>query len=292
MKINYNSTVNIKQLLNELNIYLKKRWGQNLLINEGARNKIVDLLDIKENERIWEIGPGIGSMTELILTKTKALTVFEIDYGLIRFLEKQFSINNNINQNHFRIVQGDFLKTWKTELETNGPPDKIISNLPYSSASAIISAIIENNSIPKKMVFTVQKELANRITAEISTKSYSSFSVLCQYGCNIKLCGDLHSGSFFPKPEVISTIIEMTPANRVLKPTNEKIFLKLFRGLFQSRRKTIKNNLKNNIKIPGLNTEDLIKAAEGAGIDITRRAETYFINDFIFFSNEICKLIK
>ena len=290
MKINHNSTVEIKRLLKELNIYLKKRWGQNFLINESARNKIVDLLNPEENDKIWEIGPGIGSMTELLLARTEHLTVFEIDYGLIRFLEKQFSkiYNSEGKKKHIRIVQGDFLKTWKKELDTNGAPDKIISNLPFSSASAFIFTMIKN--IPTKMVFTVQKELARRITAKINTKSYSSFSVLCQYACNTKLCGDLQSGSFFPRPEVTSTIIEITPQNRAVSPPVEKILFNLVRGLFQSRRKTIRNNILKNIK--NIDTELAIKASEYAGIDLTRRAESYSIEDFIRFSEEIYKLIN
>jgi 16S rRNA (adenine1518-N6/adenine1519-N6)-dimethyltransferase len=288
MKINYNSKTEIKNLLKELNIYLKKRWGQNFLINEGVRNKIINILDPGKNEKIWEIGPGIGSMTETLINKTDNLTVFEIDKGLINYLKEYF--REYSEKGAFRIIEGDFLKTWKEEIRKNGIPDKIIGNLPYNSASAFILTLIENNSVPSRMVFTVQKELAQRITAEKNTKNYSSFSVLCQYACTTKYCGNISPGSFFPKPEVTSAVIEMIPNKKLLDPVSESIFLRIVKGLFQSRRKTIKNNIRSNITIKNTTQEEIMNAASAAGIDILHRAEDYRVADFIKFSNEICRI--
>lgn len=290
MKINYNSKHEIKKLLQELNICLKKRWGQNFLINENARNNIINILNPEKEEKIWEIGPGIGSITEILLAKTDSLTVFEIDKGLIRFLNEYFAMFIKSEDKYFNIVDGDFLKTWEKELKINGAPDKIIGNLPYSSASAFIVTLIENNAVPAKMVFTVQKELAQRITAKTNTKSYSSFSVLCQYACTIKIRGDINSGSFFPKPDITSTIIEMTPNKRLQNPASDKIFLQLVKGLFSSRRKTIKNNIRSNITINNVSNESIYNAAFNANIDIQKRAEYYNVSDFINFSNEIQKI--
>jgi 16S rRNA (adenine1518-N6/adenine1519-N6)-dimethyltransferase len=290
MKINFNSAAEIRNLLKDLKIYLKKRWGQNFLINEGVRNKIVGLLDPLRNEKIWEIGPGIGSITEILINKTNSLTVFEIDKGLVRFLQEYFSTFISGEKNSLSIKEGDFLKTWKEEMKRKGLPDKIIGNLPYSSASAFIRTLIENNSVPSAMVFTVQKELAQRITAKTNTKNYSSFSVLCQYACGITLCGDINPGSFFPRPEVVSTIIKMVPSGIQLDPVVKPVFLKLVKGLFRSRRKTIKNNIRNNIDIKNISKDTILNAAHSAGIDISDRAENYSVSDFIRFSSEICRI--
>ena len=239
--MNYNSQKSIQDFLLEHGLALQKKFGQNFLIAKDIREHIVSVIDINLGSNIWEIGPGLGSMTALILEKlqTGKLSVFEIDKGFIEILKKFFG-------SKIEIVEGDFIKTWKKYKTISGmpAPDRIFGNLPYNSASAIIVSLIEENSVPEKMVFTVQKEAAQRIAAKPGTKDYSSFSVLCQIACDIKIETDIKGGAFFPVPDVTSSLISMTPHNRYNVIKNRKAFSQFLRTLFKARRKTILNNLK------------------------------------------------
>ena len=241
--MNYNSQKNIQDILSMYNLAPQKKFGQNFLISKDVREHILSVIDIDTNGKanIWEIGPGLGSMTALILEKLKTgkLSVFEIDKGFIELLKKFFD-------NRIEVVEGDFVKTWKKYKSIPGmpAPDRIFGNLPYNSASAIIASLIEENSVPEKMVFTVQKEAAQRIAAKPGTKDYSSFSVLCQVACDIKIEADIKGGAFFPVPDVTSSLISMTPHTRYSVIKDRKAFSQFLRILFRARRKTILNNLK------------------------------------------------
>ncbi|ETZ18744.1 Dimethyladenosine transferase [Borrelia duttonii CR2A] len=176
MNINYNSINSIKNVLKNKNIAPRKIWGQNYLINENIREKIIDALDIKKNEKIWEIGPGLGAMTATLLNKANFLTAFEIDPKYSEILNEKFGQLKN-----FKLIEGDFLKTYKQEKTSI---NKIVSNLPYNIASKVISTLIEDE-ILTHMVFTVQKELAERMIAKEGNKNYSSFTILVQSHFNV-----------------------------------------------------------------------------------------------------------
>ena len=173
-----------------------------------------------------------------------------------------------------------------------GIPDKVVGNLPYSSASALIGAFAENEFFPGKMIFTVQRELARRMTAHPGTKNYSSFSVLCQYAFYIRECFELKPGSFYPAPEVISTVIELKPEVGVEAPEDRELFLLLVRALFGSRRKTIKNNLTGSKLLKSYSKSLLLQAAELEGIEPGTRAEELPLEAFISLSNRITKIAE
>ena len=179
--VNPDSPAAIRALLEERGLSLKKRWGQNFLINRGARERLVSLLAPEPQEMIWEIGPGLGSMTADILDRARSVLAFEIDHGLCRYLQESLG-----NRPSFTLVPGDFLETWRETAEARGLPDRIMGNLPYSAASIIIAEILEGQLKPGAMIFTVQRELADRMASPPGRKSYSSFSVLCQACCTVK----------------------------------------------------------------------------------------------------------
>ncbi len=149
-------------------------------------------------------------------------------------------------------------------MRLHGAPDRILGNLPYSSASLMIADIIEAGLRPARMVFTVQRELADRMASPPGQKSFSSFSVLCQSCFNVADRGDLQPGSFYPVPDVVSSIVEMTPAADGPSGEELKQLSDLARSLFSSRRKTIRNNV----------TDGAVREAlEKEGIDPGLRAE-------------------
>lgn len=283
--MNYDSPKEIKAVIESLDIRLKKRWGQNFLINRGARRKILSLLDAQKNDLVWEIGPGLGSLTHELLPQTGKLLCFELDRGLITYLQDTFTEKHN-----FVLIPGDVLKTWKNTADKYGMPERVVGNLPYSSASAIIAALVENNCLPPRMIFTVQKELAQRMTAPVGNKNYSSFSILCQFAFSICSHGDLKPGSFFPVPEVTSTIIELQPRKDLCAPRDRRLFLTLLKSLFVSRRKTIRNNLLSGWAATRYGEEIVLKALELSHIDPGIRGEELPVEAFIRLADNLLYL--
>ena len=289
LKLNYDSPSEIKALLGIMGLGPRKKWSQNFLINRGAREKLVNSVNIDRGDIVWEIGPGLGAITRLLLDKGADLTAFEIDPGFIEYLKVSCAQEEN-----FKIVQGDVLKTWKSTLEKEGKPSAVVGNLPYNAASAIIASFIEYNNFPDQMAAIVQKEMADRITAKPSTKNYSSFSILCQYACDVKDIGTIGAGSFYPKPNVSSKIIRMIPHDRFSELEDQDLFFILVRDCFSSRRKTLQNNLKNAAgrRLQKYGKELLFEAFEMEGIELSTRAEVLMVDQYVAVSNNISRLYR
>jgi len=208
-------------------------------VNRRARERVLEELRAEPGMRVWEIGPGIGAMTALALDSGLAVTAFEIDHGFSRLLGRLFGGNPS-----FKLVEGDFIDTWKAELEAAGPPDRIFGNLPYSSANAIVASVLEGELVPPRMIFTVQKEAGLRMIATPGSKDYSSFSVLCASACRSKLAFDLGSSSFWPVPRVTSSVVRMEPRRAPIAAGDRVGFSNFVRAGFSSRRKTLRNNMR------------------------------------------------
>lgn len=252
MIIPYDAPTGIKAFLDAEGLAMSKRLGQNFLIDRNARERLYASLDTRGGGRVWEIGPGIGAMTALLLEKGQKVTAFEIDYGFARILRRLFGENPA-----FSLVEGDFLKTWKS-CASNGAvdgasaggggqapakPDRIFGNLPYSAALAIIADLLENDFVPERMVFTVQKEAAQRIAARPGSKDYSAFSVLCSSVCSVKVLYDIGASSFWPQPRVTSSVVALSPLTTPVAGGDRPGFSRFVRSSFSSRRKTLKNNI-------------------------------------------------
>ncbi len=235
----YNSPASLKKTLDENGMAMQKKFGQNFLVNETLRKKIVDSLEIFEGMRIWEVGPGLGAMTAELLLRGAIVTVFEIDHGFSNLLRSFFS--SEIESGKLKIVEGDVLKTWKSEL--SNLPDCFFGNLPYNVAARIIGSTIESGVRFQKMVVTIQKEVAQRMAAKHGGKEYSSFSVLCSWAYDIKTVVDLPGGNFWPVPNVLSRTLCLVPKKEFPVCKDSRFFCQMVRHLFSSRRKTIRNNL-------------------------------------------------
>ncbi|MDE0023102.1 MAG: 16S rRNA (adenine(1518)-N(6)/adenine(1519)-N(6))-dimethyltransferase RsmA [Spirochaetaceae bacterium] len=265
--MNHNSPAEIRAELDRLTVEPKKRWGQNFMVNPRTRRKLIDTLEIGEGETVWEIGPGLGALTTELVPRCARLVLFEVDHGLIRHLNDELG-----NHAHVRIVAGDFLRTWRQARVEHGAPDRIVGNLPYRSASAIVAALLEHDARPLHAVFTVQKELAERIVAPAGSRNYSSFSVLCQCLSQVRSYGELAPGTFYPAPEVTSAVIGLRPGGAARRVRNRDVLFALIRASFQARRKTLRNNLLAGGGF-GLSKADLLDAVEDAGVNPGSRAE-------------------
>ena len=277
----YNSPAELKQVLDINGFSMQKKFGQNFLINSDARKKLIDTLQVDENTCVWEVGPGLGAMTSEILERNAKLTVFEIDRGFASLISNYFA--DYAKKNKFFLVEGDVLKTWKNHLEKNQIPDRFFGNLPYNIAATIIADTIENNVRFERCVFTVQKEVAQRMTAKPGQADYSSFSVLCQWAYDLQNVIDLSGGNFWPKPNVDSRAVLFTKKTDFPSCENPLLFIKMQRALFSSRRKTVRNNLSQFLK----NNELAVECLNLAEIDLMKRAEVLSIQQLLKLSDVI-----
>lgn len=260
---------------------MQKKFGQNFLVNADARKRLIDALELTEGMKVWEVGPGLGSMTSGILERGADLTVFEIDRGFAGLISGFFEEYSN--KGNFRIVEGDVMKTWKKQFENEGQPARFFGNLPYNIAAAIIADTIENNIRFDRCVFTVQKEVAQRMCAKPGSNDYSSFSALCQWAYDVKPLLDLAGGNFWPKPNVESRAVVFTKKADFPGCKNPALFVKMQRALFSSRRKTVRNNLSQFLK----NNDLAVSCLEKAGIDIMKRAEVLSLEELLKLSDII-----
>jgi 16S rRNA (adenine1518-N6/adenine1519-N6)-dimethyltransferase len=277
----YNSPTELKKFMNDQNMAMQKKFGQNFLVNEEVRKRLIDSLEIDSSSRVWEVGPGLGSMTSEILSRGADLTVFEIDRGFISALKEFFKIY--INSGRLHIVEGDILKTWQPYMRKTECPDRFFGNLPYNIAASIVGSTIEQGVRFEKGVITVQKEVAQRMTAAAGTPDYSSFSVLCQWAYTIHPLLDLAAGNFWPQPNVTSRAVEFRKKNGFPACKNPVLFMKMQRSLFLSRRKTIKNNLSKFLKI-GDKAAVLLASAD---INPQVRAEVLSVEQLLLLSDKL-----
>ena len=240
--LNYDSPSEIDRVLKENGLAMTKKFGQNFLVNRVMRERLVSLMEIEEGMKVWEIGPGLGAITHMLLSRGVDLTAFEIDHGFIRILNEQ-AFNDEEN---FTLVEGDALKTlFKKKLLPL--PERIIGNLPYNVGSVMIAKLIEESYLPPMMIFTLQKEVVDRMVGKPGSESYSSFSVLTQTDYVNTLSLKIPRSSFWPQPNVDSAVVVMKKREKSLVPDEYRVtYLTLLRALFSQRRKTVRNNLQSS----------------------------------------------
>ena len=281
----YNSPIALKNFMDENNMAMQKKFGQNFLVYADARKKLIDVLDVKPGMKVWEVGPGLGSMTSGLLERGVNLTVFEIDHGFARLLTQFFE--EYANSGNFSLVEGDVLKTWPKFAKENDIPERFFGNLPYNVAATIIADTITKGFRFDKAVFTIQKEVGQRMNAKPGTEDYSSFSVLCQWAYDVKPVMDLAGGNFWPVPNVASRAVLMTKKEDFPKCENPELFRKMVRQIFALRRKTLRNNLSRFVK-----AEICDEALKIAGIEPSIRAENLSVEDLLKLSDALNFVIE
>jgi 16S rRNA (adenine1518-N6/adenine1519-N6)-dimethyltransferase len=285
LNINYNSAGDLRSFLDENGLGMRKKLGQNFLINPATRQALVSALEdgvvLKEVPEVWEIGPGLGAMTSLLLERGFQVRAFEIDPGFIRILKKLFADNAG-----FTLVEGDVLKTWQIQ----PPAPYLLANLPYNIAAALLAAFIEQRRFFRRTVITVQREIARRMAASPGSADYSSFSVLCASAYRVKPLMLIKGASFYPKPNVDSQGVLLELREDAAAFVRPACFYPLVRRLFISRRKTIKNNLGDFFAMKGCSGSPSVMAAlalEKSLLDGGRRAEELALEDFTVLAKTI-----
>jgi 16S rRNA (adenine1518-N6/adenine1519-N6)-dimethyltransferase len=240
--VNYNSGREIRAFLEERGLGARKKFGQNFLINPRVRSALLDAMELRGGEHVWEIGPGLGAMTAGLLERGAWVTAFEIDPAFAGILRGHFApLSNGQAPGTFRLVEGDALKTWRKVEALPAEEMYLFGNLPYSAAAALLADFIENGRFFKRIVVTVQREVALRMAAAPGSSDYSSFSVLCSSVYKVTPLFIIKGSSFYPAPRVDSQGVrfDLLPVRGDLP----RLFYPLVRGLFSSRRKTIRNTL-------------------------------------------------
>ncbi|MDR0377747.1 MAG: 16S rRNA (adenine(1518)-N(6)/adenine(1519)-N(6))-dimethyltransferase RsmA [Spirochaetaceae bacterium] len=288
--LNYDSPLALKAFLDERGLGMRKRLGQNFLINPCAREQLLDALDAAPGARVWEIGSGLGAMTRLLLERGAAVTAFEIDKGFIPILREFFG-----GSPAFTLIEGDVLKTWRTV----PPGDYLFGNLPYTIGAVLLADFIEKNRFFTRMVITVQKEVARRMAAAPGSKDYSSFSVLCASAYTVRPLLVMKGASFYPEPRVDSQGVRLDLRTDRDPGAYPAYFRPLLRCLFAARRKTVKNNLERfaaSVAGPGRNRTDLAEicgtALKDAGIAPNERAERLGLDDFAALARSLEKTLE
>jgi 16S rRNA (adenine1518-N6/adenine1519-N6)-dimethyltransferase len=284
--INYDSPKELKAFLEERGIGMRKKFGQNFMINPYERKMLLDALELPAGAKVWEAGAGLGAMTEGLLRRGAQVTAFEIDPEFARALREFFADGAVEGEVAFRLVEGDILKTWET-VDAIDNELFLFGNLPYNIAAALIAGFIEKARFFKRVVVTVQREVALRMAAGPGSEDYSSFSVLCSSVYKVKLLRVIKASSFYPAPRVDSQGVRMDLISEQEK--KPKLFYPLVRSLFSSRRKTLRNTLTafassviidsiTGSKLPA--GEAALEALKKAEISGDRRAETLSIPEF------------
>ncbi len=239
-----------------MSIKPKKSLGQNFLNDRNIINKIIKASEINSHDEVLEVGAGTGNLTEHIITKRpKRIYVVEKDAKLANILEKQYSSKINIIKKDILKIPNEFY-TEKKFL--------ILGNLPYNISTKILSNWCLNDKLNvSKMILMFQKEVAERILAEVNTKKYGRITILSKWKFDIKKVTDVKPNSFFPKPKVQSTVLEFIPKKEIYEINDPKNLEKITRVFFSQRRKMIKKpinilfkNFKFNYKKFDVNPSD------------------------------------
>lgn len=266
-----------KYILNRFKLTANKKLGQNFLIDPDVVQHIVEVAELTDQDQVLEIGPGIGTLTQGLAESGADLVAVELDQRLLPVLATTLKDYSNV-----KVMHGDILKT--NIMEQVQPGFKCCANLPYYITTPIIFALLEQKLPLERMVVMVQKEVAERMTAEPGGKEYGALSVAMQYYTEPRIAFKVPASSFFPAPNVESAVLVCK--KRTAPPVelkSEDIFFRVVKAAFSLRRKMLNNSLKNM----GLTTEQVKGWLTRAGIDGRRRAETLSLQEFANLANTL-----
>ncbi len=262
-------------VLRRFGLRADKGLGQNFLQDTSALEKIALAAEIQADDSVLEIGPGLGSLTRYLALASREVVALELDPDLIPPLRAVLAPYPNV-----RVEQGDILKTTISEI-INEPDYLVVANIPYYITSAIMRHLLEGDSTPRRIVLTIQKEVAERICAAPGDLSLLALSVQV-YG-KPSIAGFIPAAAFHPAPKVDSAILRVDIYPEPLIPRETlPIFFKLIKAGFIQKRKTLRNSLASGLHVSTRESESMLTAAD---IDPMRRAETLSIEEW----KELCK---
>ena len=276
-----------KAVLERHGFTFKKSFGQNFLTDTNILQKIVNTAEINKNVNVIEIGPGIGALTEFLAENASEVMAFEIDERLVPILEDTLRDHDNVKVINEDVLKAD-LQTRVKEFENPNLPIKVVANLPYYITTPILMHLIESKIPFAEFVVMMQKEVADRISAEPNTKAYGSLSIAVQYYMTAKVAFVVPRTVFVPAPNVDSAILKMTRREQPLvEVKDEDFFFRVSKASFVHRRKTLWNNLTSHFGKSEEVKNKLEQALENAAIKPSIRGEALSISDFARLSDAL-----
>ena len=279
--MNFFSLSEIKKLLQKYNAAPLKRLGQNFLINRGVLEKIIEAAEIDREDIILEIGPGLGTLTRALAKRAKKVVAIEKDRKFVEILKELIKDYKNVE-----IIGADILKLENKEIDKlffhlsssqSGKNYKLVANLPYNIASAVIKKFLEAERPPEEMILMLQKEVAQRICAK--PPKMSLLAVATQFYAEPKILFYVSRGSFWPQPKVDSAVLRLAP-HKISKYRNIGIskFFWIVRAGFSAPRKQLAGNLTKKLKIERSIIEQALKKSK---INPGGRPQTLVIDDWL-----------
>ena len=271
-------------VLNRYGFSFQKKFGQNFLIDENVVEKIVRDAGVTKDDFVLEIGPGIGTMTQILYENAREVVAVEIDDKLIPILtEDTLSWYDNVTVIHEDILKLDIVKL--ANERNGGKPIKVVANLPYYITTPIIMGLFESHVPLDSITIMVQKEVADRMQVGPGTKDYGALSLAVQYYAKPQILLNVPASCFMPRPNVDSAVIQLT---RYEKPpvevADEHLMFRLIRASFNQRRKTMTNSVGNSPEL-SVSKEQMAAALEKCGLSATVRGEALTLEQFAELAN-------
>ena len=282
-----------KFLIKKYKIKANKNLGQNFLIDDSALQDIANGANIEQNDLVIEIGPGLGSLTKILLEKSKKVICIELDKKMVKILKERFVAYNNIeiiNEDILRIDLNELIKIEK-EKDSNINDVKVVANLPYYITTPIIMKLVENKLDIQSITVMIQKEVAERLIAIPGTKETGAITYTIYYYCEGERIREVQNTCFIPEPEVTSEVIKLKlRENPAVKVKDKKVMFKIIKSAYMQRRKTILNSL-TSVGVFKNKTEG-IEFLKKIGLREDIRPENMKIEDFAKLTDLFLEHVK
>jgi 16S rRNA (adenine1518-N6/adenine1519-N6)-dimethyltransferase len=278
----YNPT-NTLEIIKKYGFGFQKRFGQNFLIDGNVVEKIVREAGITKDDFVLEIGPGIGTMTQILCENAREVAAVEIDKNLIPILAETLAPYDNVTVINEDILKVDVRKL--AEEKNDGRPIKVVANLPYYITTPIIMGLFESHVPLESITIMVQKEVAQRMQVGPGTKDYGALSLAVQFYADAQIVLKVPASCFMPRPNVDSAVIKLVRhEDAPVKVKDEQFMFRVIRAAFNQRRKTLANSLANSSELNGsghaCTREDVTTALEAMGLPAGIRGEALTLAQF------------
>lgn len=273
-----------KEILGKYKFFFKKSLGQNFIIDATILENIIEHTGINKKSGVIEIGPGIGALTEQLGLHAEKVLAFEIDQRLLPILEDTLGQYDNIQLIHKDILQADVMASIKENF-SDDQDVHIVANLPYYITTPILTKLLQEKLPVDSITVMIQKEVAERMAAKPSTKSYGSLTLAIQYYTAAEVVMHVPKQVFMPQPNVDSAVLRLTLRDKPpVYVANEDYFFSMVQACFSQRRKTLRNNLTNYFS-GKYDKETVSTMLEDTGIDGMRRGESLTMEEFATLAN-------
>jgi len=270
-------------ILRRFGIRPRKRWGQHFLVSRRVLDRILAASDLAPQDAVLDIGAGVGTLTVALARRAGRVIALEVDRTLLPPLRAAVAPCSNV-----QVVEGDVMTADLGALFGDAESRKVVANLPYNLASAVVTMLLERSLGLRRLVVTVQREVAERMAASPGGNDYGLLSVAVQYRADVSIVARVPPSAFVPPPEVDSAVVRLDvrphPACAV---RDERLFFQVVRASFAQRRKTVRNALAGGIP---LTPADAGAACGLAGIAALRRGETLSLAEFAALTEAVASL--